>query len=96
MREEEEKPISFADKFMAHMVAPSERPFAFDVGQTVRVCVSCAEDGQTPLFWKGAVCKIISRRWTMLSKTHMYLLEHENGTQDDFSEEELDYRYGKR
>lgn len=87
---------NLADLIMKVVNEPSPRPFAFEIGQTVRICVSCVEDGQTPLYWKGAVCKVVDRRATMFSKTHTYLLEHENGNQDYFEESELDYRYGKR
>lgn len=74
---------------------PPRTDSPFDVGQTVRVLPSVVADGQTPDYWSGAKCEIISSRCSGFSKEWGYTLRHPNGSEDYFRAYELDGRYIK-
>ena len=81
------------DLIMRAARMPDPKPYLFQVGQTVRIIKRVIDDGQTPLYWSGAKVIVQSRGCTPLFKTHVYVLKHPNGAEDQFVEEELDRRY---
>jgi hypothetical protein len=76
---------------------PDPHPFLFTVGQTVRVRNGVSDDGQTPHYWNGAMCVVMSCRSTWLNKRHCYELMHiEKQVVDSFEEDEIDRRYARK
>jgi hypothetical protein len=71
-------------------------PFAFQEGRKVRILKRVVEDGQTPLYFSGAI-GLIKKRCIMgiLMKTPYYYVEVNSHT-EPFSEEELDHRYAQK
>lgn len=65
----------------------------YQVGRTVHVCLRVIEDGQTPKYWGGARCTIISRHVVgLVSKRWAYVLRHSNGRTCQFAEDEVELR----
>ncbi len=75
---------------------PDPNPYLFEVGQMVRLRKGRSDDGQTPRYWDGAVVKVKDRSCTGLHKIHFYILQHPNGQEDSFEEDEIDVRYAKK
>ena len=68
-------------------------PQLFAVGQTVRVNKTKENDGQTPRWWYGSKCRVVSTGTSPLYGQRWYCLRHPNGKVDDWKQEEIDRRY---
>lgn len=86
---------TFYELLAKRYAEPPDYPASFQHGQMVRVCKAVIQDGQTPHFWSGAVCKITNVRCTGMHKEWWYELTHDNGAVDWFDERDLDMRYAK-
>lgn len=73
-----------------------DKPFIFEIGQSVRPCKHVLDDGQTREYWILEKSIVLNQVRTMLSKTNYYRLQHPNGAIDDFEQDELDHRFVKR
>lgn len=71
------------------------KPFLYEVGQKVRIRKNIVQDGQTPEYWSGALCQILSRQNVgMFLPKHMYKVRLLHGDKIcDFFEYEIDMRY---
>ena len=87
---------TFADLLVKAYNKPDPKPFAFQEGQTIRVVKGVSKDGQTPAFWNGALAVVVRRYCTGIYKDHWYVLRHSNGIQDEFREDEIDFRYRRK
>ena len=76
----------------------TEKPVAllFHVGQKVRIKQHVPIDAQTPKFWIGAICEVMTGATSSFFKENYYMLAHPNGCVDTFREKELDQRFTKR
>ena len=69
-------------------------PFLYEVGQKVRIRKNVIYDGQTPKYWGGALCQILSRQNVGFVPKHIYKVRLLHGDKVcDFFEYEIDMRY---
>jgi len=88
---------TFEQLLMEAYNRPDPKPYLFQVGQTIRVLKGRSKDGQTPIYWNGALAIVVRRYCTGIHKEHWYVLRHSvNGYEDEFREEEIDSRYARR
>ena len=85
---------------LVEMAGKCDKPQRFKLGDRVRVLNTVIRDGQTPVYWAGAIGEIANFGCSPIMHIHSYKIKvyfTVGGCKTcDFKEEELDIRFAKK